>query len=421
MSPALLLLAIAQTTSTAADDVDALFGGSDELYYELTSDTPKLSLYGFVDFSYAKSVAQERTPLSDLIARDSFAIGGLNLYLDGSLGSTWRSLAEVRVHYAPNGLEMIDVNSGGFSTMTTSYVDLNDFTIDTRWGGIEIERVWLEFGPYEWLQVRAGIWLTPYGIWNVDHGSPTIIGVRPPLLLQQALFPERQTGLQATGTFGFDTWTLRYAVTLSNGRGSFDGIRDLDGNKALGGRAAFEWTGYGQLSVGVSSYYGTHTAGERTVGTVDDPTRELPGFDLVISEQHKELSIAADVRYSLKGFLVQGELTTQQIAYEDGGRTAAVALPGQEADHINWGWYALCGYRTSFVGLMPYVMFEMIEFGAPQLIDSGSTVSLGVNARPDPAITLKLQYTLHNLSTFTFAGRDATTLSVIETQAAWAF
>ncbi len=383
---------------------------------------PKLSLYGFIDFSYAKHIAQERSTLTDLIARDSFAIGAVNLYLDANIAPQWRSLAEIRAHYAPNGVEDLDFSTGNITTTDTSYVDLNDYTTETRWGGIELERVWLEYAAFPWLRLKAGIWLTPYGIWNVDHGSPTIVGVRLPTLVQQALFPERQAGVQVDGSWGFDEWTIKYAMTLSNGRGSFDGIRDLDGNKAIGGRFAVEWNGSAQLSVGASGYYGRHTAGRRILGTVEDPTKQLPTFDVVVETQSDELALGADLRFTWQGLLVQAELAGQRVAYTDEGRPPAVAgIPGLQPDHLRWGGYGLAGYRIAFLGLMPYAMYEFTDFGAPVLIEGASSLSLGINARPVPAVTLKVEYSRHSLSEVSIAGRSSSLVSSITTQAAWAF
>ena len=69
------------------------------------------------------------------------------------------------------------------------------------------------------LNIRAGKFLTPYGIWNVEHGGPVLISTRTPLLLRKQIFPESMTGIQVYGkTFPAD-FQISYHAWLGNGKG----------------------------------------------------------------------------------------------------------------------------------------------------------------------------------------------------------
>lgn len=356
---------------------------------EANPDTYGLELYGFGDFTYTRLLEDHwrEQPW------DTFAVGRLNLYAAAELGDGWRSLFEVRFSYLPNGT-LGDPNPDGtvprFDTLVVDYTDLDRYT---RWGGIVLERAWLEhtFGP--WLTLRAGNWLTPYGIWNVDHGSPVIVGVRRPFIVAEQLLPQYQTGLQAHGFHNLDWVRLGYDLTLSNGRGPIDTYQDLDRNKAIGGRGFVQAdTTQGLFTLGISFYSGTYT--DRLDQLFLDPN----GFfriDSPITQQFDELSFALDMKWELWGFLFQAEAVTNDVAYTDGARPRywePGGLLGFIPDHRRLGAYALGGYRFEWGGIMPFAGLEYYDPGFGPMGDIAAFWG-GINLRPTARVTLKAQYT----------------------------
>lgn len=399
-----------------AVDAEAPPTGSDEL--EATDESPdaatleavlletavrqadtrnySLDIYGFADFTYQQGLQAGE--------RGNFFIGRLNLYLAGQLAERWRSLAEVRFTYLPNGSQL----PGQPERIDTTSADYADLGRPVPVGGVILERAWLEYAAHPLATLRVGQFLTPYGIWNVDHGSPVIIGSRRPFIIGERLFPEWQTGFQLYGTHHLARTELGYHLTLSNGRGPLDRYFDMDANKAYGGRvyANFD-TDWGDVDVGVSAYKGKYTS------TVGD------GFSapVTIEESFNEFSIAADLKWSVGGFLLQGEVISNDVRYTDEGRPPN-GFGGFYPDHRRWGMYGLTGYRFDFVGLMPFVAFDFNDPGPTGLGVPAMAFWAGINARPIPRVVLKVQYTYAwYLSDIWSDSRYST----IDTQAAWSF
>jgi hypothetical protein len=348
----------------------------------------RLDLYGFADFTYLQLMgAMTGTWLSS----STFAVGNLNLYLASELGDEWRSLIEVRFMYLPNGAQT-DSSLLGQRTDTT-IADMNDYGRTLQWGGINIERVWLERTFHKLFTVRVGHWLTPYGIWNVDHGSPVVIGVSRPFIVGEALFPSSQTGIEIYGTADINTFQLGYHLTLSNGRGPISTTADLDNNKAIGARLFLRHeSGFGTLNVGTAFYRGRYTDKHASLG-VD--AAGAPAVVRVIDAEYDELSLSADLKWQLGGLLVQGEVIENEVAYTPSGRTVSktAASPAFDSDYRRWGAYGLAGYRFAFLGAMPYVGGGYYKEGSPSWIPKLMDFWLGLNLRPTPRVVLKLQYT----------------------------
>jgi hypothetical protein len=291
--------------------------------------------------------------------------------------------------------------------MELAVADYVDLDRPVRPGGIILERAWLEYSAHPLLNIRAGQFLTPYGIWNVDHGSPVIIGSRRPFIIGERLLPEWQTGLQIHGSHHLGRVELGYNVTLSNGRGPIDMYFDLDSNKAIGGRlyANFD-TEFGQLSLGSSAYGGKYTDAVSTgaAGTLNPV------------EQYDEFSIAGDLKYTLAGLLVQAEAIRNDVRYSVRPASGAGFVP----DYMRWGLYALTGYRFDLLGLMPFVAIDYSNPGPIGVFPEKSTALwAGLNARPIPRVVLKVQYT------YSWFPSDSVYsnihYSVLDTQAAWSF
>jgi hypothetical protein len=386
-----------------------------ELGSEAAHDEYELDIYGFVDFAYGHALDDDF-----FNPYNSFAVGNFNIYLASELGDGWRSLAEVRFTYLPHGDRGSRAAPG--PRTDTSASDYADLGRPLRWGGVVIERVWLEYAAHQLLTIRGGHWLTPYGIWNVDHGSPVIIGVRRPYIVGESLFPASQTGLELYGTHGLTDLQLGYHLTLSNGRGPLDKYQDLNANKAIGGRVFGRLdSSLGTVTLGVSGYRGDFTDRDQTFGADSDGNLVVNYPRLV---DYDELSYAADLKWEYSGFWLQSEAIVHEVAYEEGFRPAAPlgtpGPPGLSPDYQRVGVYALTGYRFEFLGLMPFTGGEYYHIGGASAVPTAVAMFFGLNARPTARVVLKLQHTYAWLPGENALPDDAG-FNAIDSQVAWSF
>jgi hypothetical protein len=297
----------------------------------------------------------------------------------------------VRFAYLPNGAETGVVTLGAVGRNNSTTQDYIDFRRTEKVGGIIIQRAWVEYAAHPLLTARVGQWLTPYGIWNVDHGSTVVIPISRPYIIGDELFPQRQTGIELYGSTGFESTQVGYHLTLSNGRGPVDEYRDFDKNKAIGWRLWVQQdTPIGMFALGTSGYKGRYT--DRT----HMQNVAMEGSKVALSNEYKavaaynELNLALDVRWTWKGALVQSEAIVHDLAYMDPARPAAAnGAPGWVTDARNVGVYAMAGYRLPWLGIMPFYGYEFYRaFG----IDA-SSVWGGLNIRPTDRVVIKVQET----------------------------
>lgn len=388
-------------------------------------DTPKLELYGFADFSYLHTFGNKKDVLRQYLGPyPRFYVGHLNLYLSSTLGENWRSLAEVRFTYTPLGDDDRTAPDGTFPAPDTTAVDYAEGHRSFSWGGIEMQRAWLEYQPFDFLSVRGGQWFTPYGYWNDDHGSPTIIAVHKPFPIGDAFFPERQTGLMAHGRYFIGSTALGYALTLSNGRGPYDTIRDLDNNKAVGGRFYVESSVLGNLTVGVDAYRGRYTASTKRYTVDTTGSAPVAVIYRTIDVAYDELSLGVDARWVWDPLHVQFEVMTNEAAYDEKYRPPATGFdprPTFAADYRRVGGYVLLAYRTPFANLMPYVMAEYSSYTNVDVSPPVWAYSGGLNLRPTPNVVLKAELAIAVFEGMGSTGLGAHDLPYFGSQAAWAF
>ena len=400
--------ALASALSSGSDSTAAAVADAQEF---------KLNIYGFADFLY-------QTRLNDFqlaTPYPTFMVGNLNLYVGAELGSGWRTLTEVRFTYLPNG----NVTFGSSTrTDTTANDPANLGQPTVKWGGVQIERAWLEYTVHPLLTIQAGQWLTPYGIWNVDHGSPVIIGVRRPFVVNSNLMPERQTGVQAYGSYFAGSTEIGYHLGVSNGRGPVDTYNDLDKNKAVTARLSVSNDSpIGNITLGGSLYRGRYT--DRTQGFASAADG---GFltTYTASSVYDELTLGADLRWTWHDLTLQGEYMQHDVAYpREELRPTSFPSPthpqGFLADTRSTGWYVMAAYRLPWWNIMPFFGGEAWRQNLSGF-SNANAIWGGLNVRPIPRVVLKAQYTQSfwlEQDEFKLSGSPG--LKALDLQAAWSF
>lgn len=351
-------------------------------------------LYGFSDVGLQRAIMGPRSALAAIQPSNAttFVLGNLNLYIDAQPGPRWSSLVELRFTTYPlgtNGVCGLDgTKNSTCATRTTEIFDVtsaNGGWSKVRWGSIVLERAYLEHKVSDQLKLRAGIFLTPFGIWNIDHGTPTLISLALPQFETNEMFPPQQLGVEALGSWHLGAWELGYYLTISNGRPIAQ--VDYTDDKMLGARLFLRRSVPFRLQLGASGLHGRFVNQDRViVSAIPHEIRR------VTTVEYNETTGGADVSVDYGRLRIRSEFAISRVKFKEGKRSLYYGQNGVfTPDYLTWDVYALAAYRLPWWGLEPFVYFEMYRF--PSFLSEGIvSPSVGLNIHFTPYAQLKTQY-----------------------------
>ncbi len=383
-------------TATRADieqlkqRIDELEAQQAEVADSSEEDDQRLKIYGFLDFGLKKSFPAKDPFFAALIERKlTFVLGNINLYIDAQPMPSWRALVEARLTTYPHGAESVAPN-GEFQRVDNRVFDTSSPSGRNKviWGGVVLERAQIEHTMADLFKLRVGYFLTPYGIWNVDHGTPTLISLVLPAFQVEEAMPARQLGVQAYGSTNTGNLELGYAAYVTNGRAPF--LEDPTDGKAFGARATATFTGEKKsLQLGLSGYVGD-TLEKRKVLQIG---ADSVSVDVSTKYQYNEWSVGGDVSLDYHKFRLRTEGLVHRVDHGDGPHEPiAFAQPGlTHPNRYEYFWYAIMAYRWQ--ALEPYTYTEL-KYVTPRdgNMDLTYLPGLGLNIHFSPYAQLKTQY-----------------------------
>jgi hypothetical protein len=356
---------------------------------ESEGDQP-LRIYGFADIGLRKIFPAKDPFIRALTAQPlTFELGNVNLYFDAQPIQDWRALIETRLTTYPHGAETVDAN-GRFVRTDTRTFDTNSPSGRNRviWSGIVLERAQIEHTITDLFNVRVGYFLTPYGIWNVDHGTPTLISLVLPAAQVEEAIPARQLGAQIYGSIFSGPWELGYSAYISNGRAPW--LVDISDNKAFGGRLTAKTGETRPLQLGLSGYYGD--SGDNTK-QLDLSNPDQIGITVTKRYHYREWALGADLSLDIGGFRLRTEGVVRRLKYDDGlHEPISFGAPGTfEPNRHQYYWYGIFAYRIG--DFEPYAYTE-VRYITPRDAEYNFTYqpSLGLNVYLSSVSQLKAQY-----------------------------
>lgn len=368
---------------------------------------PSLRLYGFMDMGVNKLFLPSHADGNIILPTraTTFVLGNVNLYLDMQPQKDWSGLVEVRLTNYPQGTD-VAANPGTTALPIDNRIfdsnSTNPYT-PIRWGAIVLERAYVQYHWSDLLQLRVGFFLTPFGIWNIDHGTPTVISLMLPQFEVTELFPIHQLGVEALGSTLVGDWRVGYFAYLSNGRtpGQLDPTED----KMVGGRVYASRLGRARLTLGLSAFHGRYSEVSRSI-TSFNPI----GVTSTEVTAYHETGLGADVSLDVGQLRLRAEVAHHLVLYDSGKRPVVWRIPGvYAADSTETSGYVIAAYRLPWARLEPYVYVEPYRW--PTLLGEGLIMlSGGLNAYFGDSAQIKLQYTreiyMSDWSSFTTRPND---------------
>jgi hypothetical protein len=351
----------------------------------------KVEIYGFADMGLQRlwAGANSAVPATGSPRALTFVLGNVNLYFDATPVSGWRALTEIRITNYPDGALVtpaIPALGVGQQRTDTTIFDVNapePGWNEVRWGSLVLEQAWITGTLSDLFSVRLGYFLTPFGIWSIDHGSPTVIALSRPQFTRGRFFPDHQLGLQVLGQATKGAWTYGYVAYASNGK--TQGTLDVNNDKAFGARLTAATTRPVRLTLGLSGYTGNYSE----VQTVANADLSVHDEEVV---GYRQWDAGADVSLDVGDFRLRTEGALERVEYRQGKRGTVLGIPGtQWPDRTNWAIYSIGAYRLPWWGLEPYVSGELFRY--PTIVgEAAITPGIGLNIHFSTEVQLKTQF-----------------------------
>jgi hypothetical protein len=415
-------------SANATQDEFGGIGSGEDFELQAAAQSGKVernfSIYGFFDITFFKMFYADNSAMNLwLNESSSFVVNNLNIYFQSQMTKTLGALVELRFSFLPHGLErsfeaatvaedgtVIDIPTENYVRENTWQRD--SYVTETYWAGsVGIERVYLKWTPREWFNLIVGRYLTPTGIWNVDHASTVVLPAHIPYMHLREMTVRAQTGLEAYGTFfPSSRWTIDYALTLSNGRGGgvIEGaVIDYDDNKAVGLRLRLSYENPNfSFAAGGYGYYGETTDQKKKI-LINSAQRSL-SMKVIQTENYFETNVTADLQFKLYGVTLQSEYVWHRVDFKLPAKLQyreKVMVTGDPlntvfgaASYLGQGVYALLYWELPldrWLGDFKIIPFAMVEINTYIDINPwGNQKDFfgGFNLRPSPYLTLKLEY-----------------------------
>lgn len=392
-----------------------------------SSEDRRLSAWGFFDVTFGRTIYDNSSALYAIGTPRywSFMTNGINVYLKSEMTKTLSAMVETRLTYTPTGTVLSNSNNiymnGQLVQTQGTFVreqvlHRNPYSyFQYHQHGLFIERAHLDWKPLNWLALRVGRYLTPFGIWNEDHGSPVVLGIDMPNVLNYAVVPTHQFGIQLYGNrLLSDSLNLEYALTLSNGRGPIDEYKDLDNNKAIGLRGKLVYSSDDlMLRVGGYGYYGRYTDRTEPFEIYLTPTfgidrsQAVPfGSTAKATESYYETIGTLEAMIQFKGLKVIGELAHRRVMYDTAPlmnqfgallNNVPYGLQIHAASYTGIAYYGLAGYEFDLgeslgnTKLTPYAGADHLSPDQTMPFLDMNQYRVGLNVKPSPYVTNKLE------------------------------
>jgi hypothetical protein len=253
------------------------------------------------------------------------------------------------------------------------------------WGGVILERAALDWTRYPLFSVRVGMFLTPFGIYNVDHGTPTLISIGIPLYLNLNWVPTQQLGVQVYGSEPLGRWELGYAATVSNAQSGR--ITDNADSKTFGGRLYARRQGKLGLLLGLSGIRTPYRLNQEQFGMDASGNITYTSTRVVDSVT---TTAGGDLSVDYAGWRVRSELVFYQNEYADGKRDVAStsAGGGLNPDERDVNWSLLVAHRLGSVEV--YLTSEIFHCSPTLYLGTNVWVpGAGFNIYVRPNVILK--------------------------------